>query len=238
MGFGDFLGTLFSGRNRNDEYGSNGEYNFTGIPNSTPKSGMGNWGMIGADFLKGAAPGLAAGSVGLLANMLFPGTPAKTIATDLRSNTGRAAEDMRLGAAGKANAELDKAIADPTYNTLSPEQQDRAKYETRRDSRASGAARGILESGVNLDAENTALLKQKGQWEQQRNQGINQRFADVGNLTGGYQSRWVTQTKGEENPWATVATAAMAPAVKRGTERAVGVDPTEEYMKAMKKWFI
>ncbi len=229
MGFGDIWQSIgdFFGSSGN---GGGGGSSFASIGADSPNPHMdigsgvqntGGWGDIGREVVRSAVPNLAAAGVGMAARALFPGEPGKIVNADLRTGTGRAAEDLRLGGAQTANRELQKSLKDPYYGTLSEEDRQEEIRKMKQSVRAGAAARGILESGVSLEQERRGLADLRVHWAQERNKAINDRFGQLSANTGGFTPQWSHRVEGEKNPWGEMITGAVAPAVKAGTQTAV-----------------
>lgn len=163
-----------------------------------------DWGGGFKELAKMLIPGLASAGVGLTAQALFPGQGSRIVGTDVRTDTGKAAEGIRLGAAGQAGQQLNDSFTSP-YGALTPEEQDRIKRERR----SADAARGMLETGGSGSRESTDLLRANEAKRQQL-------YGNVGTLTGGYQPYGTAPIPGSESPWSRILTMALAPAAEKG----------------------
>lgn len=202
-----------------------GGYQSTSSPDSGGSSGAGDlFKTIGGAI----APGLGMLATSAVANKAFPSSPGRVIQLpgspgapggDPRSAEGRAAEEIRLQNAGAASESLAKARA----GELDPD----VEYKLRKRVRSADAARGMLETGGSGGRELSAV-----QDEVQR--VINREAGNVGTFTGGYQPQQLPGAAspgqgmyipGQENPWAKLTTAALAPGIGQAT-------------KDLYKWFI
>lgn len=189
-------------------------------PTYNPNQERSPWWGIGQEFLKGILPGVGAGLVAQGFDQAFPGEPQKLVATDVRTQQGNEAEQMRLASAHQLQGEIDKGLADPYYGSLPPEVRAQQEQEIRRDARASAAARGILETGRTAEEESRRLIDYRAKLAEQRLMALNSRFGQLQGATTGYQGENVTRMEGVENPWSKLG-GHMAAGFGKGIEKAL-----------------
>ncbi len=207
-------------------------------PNS-PESGiMGSWGGGGnsggggdspwymkaaGGFLGGLVPAAGAAATGMLIDKMFPGTPGKSRAVDLRQ------PEMQRGAVMAENrlANLQK---NPNSFGLPGDPEDintpagQRMYMLRKNYRSAAAAGGRLETGGSQRGEADMINKAVGD---EYNTAMNSGFSNLNSMTPQLQFQ---NEPGKENPWSRILTSALAPGVKTGAQ--AGMDVIN------KKWFI
>lgn len=156
------------------------------------------------DLAKEIAPGLGMAAAGAGLQALMPGTPARVIGVDPRTETGGAAEAARLGAAQRATGQLEGSFTSP-YGALTPEEIAAIKKQVR----SASAATGKLETGGHAKRETEAIQEANRAKQQQL-------YGNVAQLTSGFQPRGVVSTPGAANPWANILTQALAPSIGKG----------------------
>lgn|SRR5574341_28977 len=171
-------------------------------------------------FLGELVPAAGAAATGLVIDRMFPGTPGKGVAMDLRQ------PEMQRGA-GMAEERLRNLQLNPNSFGLPGDPNDintpagRRLYQLRKNRRAAEAAGGRLETGGAALREtedvNTAIANEY-------NQALNSGFS---NLAAMAPQQQFAQIPGKENPFAKILTAAVAPGVGKGLKAG-----TEAAMKA------
>lgn len=189
------------GYNSPDPMGETGSRNVAYSPQAASNNG---WGDTFKSIGHEAAPGLAQLGFGAITNAAFPSKGAKVIGLDPRTAQGAAAENLRLGNASAASDALGRA----RKGELDPFMEQ----QVRKRSRAADAARGMLETGGSGVRENNAV-------QEEVNRTINREAGNVSTMTSGYTPQAFTQMPAQENPWAKLFTAALAPAVGKGGQR-------------------
>lgn len=204
--------------------------------------GGGNWWGDLANMLKGPALDFAgaAGTAG--AGALFgqlgrqhgsPGTPSTVQGVDVRTGTGQAAEDTRLGAAQGAGKRFAGLLGGGPYaGGMNPEEMAAEENKIRAGSRNADAARfsgrgggsGSLETGGSALRETSAVEQFRRNQREVTNQEINRSGQLTGQLTGGFQQMaapvlpGMPGTPDTESPWSRIMSSAMAPSIGRGVK--------------------
>jgi len=174
-------------------------------------------------FLGGLIPAAGAAATGMLIDKMFPGTPGKMRAVDLRQ------PEMQRGAV-MAEDRLKNIQARPNSFGLPGDPEDpntpagQRMYQLRKNVRSASAAAGGLETGGHIQRESDLINRTIGD---QYNQVINSGFSNLQAMSPQLQAQ---MEPGQANPWAKILTSALAPGVHKGFQQG-----TEA---AMKKWFV
>ena len=174
-------------------------------------------------FLGSLVPAAGAAATGLLIDRMFPGTPGKARAVDMRQ------PEMQRGA-GMAESRLANLQRNPNSFGLPGDPEDpntpagRRLYQIRKNARSASAAAGGLETGGHAQRESDAVNAAIGN---EYNQIQNQGFQNLGQMTPQLQFQ---QEAPQTSPWSKILTSALAPGIKSGLQSATDA--------AMKKWFI
>lgn len=201
-------------------FGGGGNFNSGGGGGSNDSP----WYMKAAGgFLGGLVPAAGAAATGMLIDRMFPGTPGKSRAVDLRQ------PEMQRGAVMAENR-LKNLQMNPNSFGLPGDPEDpntpagQRMYMLRKNYRAAAAAGGRLETGQSQRGEADMINKAVGD---EYNTVMNSGFSNLNSMSPQLQFQ---NEPGQENPWSKILTSALAPGVKSGAQ--AGMDAIN------KKWFI
>jgi hypothetical protein len=178
-------------------------------------------------FLGNLVPAAGAAATGMLIDRMFPGTPGKARAIDMRQ------PEMQWGA-GAAQSRLTNLQANPNSMGLPGDPNDpnspagRRLYMIRKNARSASAASGALETGGHAERETNAVNNAIGN---EYDRAYSSGFRDLQAMTPQLQFQMEPATK---NPWAEILTNAVAPGIQKGLKAGtdIGLDA------AIKRWFI
>lgn len=174
-------------------------------------------------FAGGVIPAAGAAATGMLIDKMFPGTPGKSRAVDLRQ------PEMQRGA-GMAEDRLKNLQANPNSMGLPGDPADpnspagQRLYMLRKNYRSAAAAGGRLETGGSQKGEADAVNSAIGN---EYNNVMNSGFSNLSSMTPQLQFQ---NEPAQENPWSKILTSALAPGVKSGAKAAMDAIP--------KNWFV